>query len=351
VPRVTIKEIARRAGVSKGAVSYALNGRPGVSEATRARVLEVAAELEWRPNSAARMLSGARTRTFGLVLTRKPETLGNEPFFMHFVAGLERVLGPRGHGLLLQVADDLEVEMTTLRTWASERRVDAVVVVDLRVGDPRVPLLEELGMPAVVVGDPSLAGSLPSVGTDDAAAVEEAVRHLVGLGHQRLARVAGSADLGHVQIRDLAFSAAAAAAGASALVLHTDFSAERGGEMTKALLAGDDAPTAVLFDNDLMAVAGLSALTGAGVRVPEEVTLVAWDDSSLCRVTHPTLTAMGYDVVAYGAAVAEHAFEVLEGSAPSPGRVRTPDLRVRGSSGPPPREPVRPSAADLAEQP
>lgn len=350
MPRVTINEIARRAGVSKGAVSYALNGRPGVSEATRARVLEVAAELDWRPDSAARMLSGARTMTFGLVLTRQPETLGSEPFFMQFIAGLERVLGPRGHGLLLQVADDLEVEMATLRTWAFERRVDAVVVVDLRVQDPRVPLLEKLGIPAVVVGDPSLAGDLPCVWTDDAAAVEEAVQHLVALGHRRLARVAGSADLGHVQIRDLAFSAAAAAAGVSALTLHTDFSGERGGEVTRDLLSGDNAPTALLFDNDLMAVAGLSALTEAGVRVPEQVTLVAWDDSSLCRITHPTLSAMGHDVVAYGAAAAEHLFQVLEGGSPGAVRVHTPDLRVRGSSGPSAQQPLRPSATSLEGQ-
>ncbi|WP_299038653.1 LacI family DNA-binding transcriptional regulator [uncultured Pseudokineococcus sp.] len=344
MPRVTIKEIAQRAGVSKGAVSYALNGRPGVSEATRARVLQVAAELDWRPNSAARMLSGARTATFGLVLTRQPETLGNEPFFMQFVAGLERVLGPRGHALLLQVAHDLDVEMTTLRTWSAERRVDAVVVVDLRVGDPRVPLLRELGLPAVVVGDPSLAGGLPCVWTDDAAAVEEAVGHLVALGHRRLARVAGSADLGHVQIRDLAFAAATAAAGVSALTLHTDFSGQQGGQVTKDLVLGDSPPTAVLYDNDLMAVAGLSALNEAGVSVPEQVTLLAWDDSALCRVTHPRLSAVGHDVVAYGAAVAERLFQLLDGSPPDPVLAHTPRLHERASSGPPPGGPVRPRA-------
>lgn len=344
MPRVTIKEIAQRAGVSKGAVSYALNGRPGVSEATRARVLAVAAELDWRPNSAARMLSGDRTKTFGLVLTRRPETLGNEPFFMQLVAGLEGVLAPRGHGLLLQLAHDLDVEKATLRTWAAERRVDAVVVVDLRVEDPRVPLLQELGLPAVVVGDPSLAGGLPCVWTDDAAAVEEAVTYLAALGHRRLARVAGNADLGHVQIRDLAFSAAAAAAAVSALTLHTDFSGQQGAQVTKDLVLGDQPPTAVLFDNDLMAVAGLSALSEAGVSVPEQVTLVAWDDSALCRVTHPRLSAVGHDVVAYGAVVAEHLFQLVEGFAPGDVLAHTPRLRVRASSAPPPGHPVRPSA-------
>lgn len=91
--RVTIKEIARRAGVSKGAVSYALNNQPGVSEATRARVLKVAEELEWVPNRAARQLSAARSETFGLVLARTAKTLSEEPFYMGFVGGVESVLG------------------------------------------------------------------------------------------------------------------------------------------------------------------------------------------------------------------------------------------------------------------
>ena len=95
--RVTIKEIARRCGVSQGAVSYALNNQPGVSAATRARVLRVAAELEWVPNRAARQLSAARSETFGLVLARTVQTLVEEPYFMGFVGGVESVLGEKSY--------------------------------------------------------------------------------------------------------------------------------------------------------------------------------------------------------------------------------------------------------------
>lgn len=333
--RVTIREIARRAGVSKGAVSYALNGRPGVSRETRERVLAVARELDWVPNSAARMLSGARTETFGLVLARTPETLGQEPFFMELVAGLESVLARRSYALMLQVAQDLEQEMATYRKWTAERRVDAVVVVDLRVDDPRVPLLESLQLPALVVANRSLAGTLPCVWSDDAAGAGSAVRHLADLGHRRLARVAGPAELGHVGIRDRAFAASVEAAGLQAVTVRTDFSGEAGAAATRELLGRTDPPTALLYDNDLMAVAGLSVLAGLGRRVPDDVTLVAWDDSSLCRVTHPTLTAMSHDVVAFGAAVAEHLFAVLDGEEREDACVSVPELVVRGSSAPP----------------
>ena len=141
MPRVTIKEIARRCGVSQGAVSYALNNQPGVSEATRARVLKVAAELEWVPNWAARQLSAARSETFGLVLARTVQTLIEEPYFMGFVGGVESVLGEKSYALALQVVADLDEEQATYRKWAAERRVDGVIVVDLRVADPRIPLL------------------------------------------------------------------------------------------------------------------------------------------------------------------------------------------------------------------
>ena len=157
--RVTINEIARRSGVSKGAVSYALNNRPGVSAEARARILAVADQLGWAPNRTARLLSGSRTDSFGLVLARDPRTLASEPFYMEFVAGLESVLSTRSYALLLQVCVDLDSELATYRKWSSERRVDAVVVVDVRVDDPRLPLLTELELPALFVGDPSVTDS------------------------------------------------------------------------------------------------------------------------------------------------------------------------------------------------
>ena len=180
--RVTINDIARRAGVSKGAVSYALNGRPGVSASTRQRILAVADELGWAPNRTARMLSGSRTDTFGLILARQARHLGSEPFSMEFVAGLDSVLAEQSYALLLQLNRDLDAEMETYRRWSSERRVDAVAVVDLRVGDPRVALLESLDLPAVFVGDPSLSRGHTTVWTDDASAMADAVGQLASLG-------------------------------------------------------------------------------------------------------------------------------------------------------------------------
>lgn len=334
--RVTINEIARRSGVSKGAVSYALNNRPGVSDETRARILAVAEQLGWAPNRTARLLSGSRTDTFGLILARDPRTLASEPFYMEFVAGLESVLSTRSYALLLQVCVDLASELDTYRKWSSERRVDAVVVVDLRVDDPRLPLLAELELPAVFVGDPSVTGSFLTVWTDDTTAMDAAVAYLVSLGHRRIARVSGLDDLSHVQIRDRAFLAATSAHGAEGRIHVADFSAEGGRAATRALLQHPGSPTAVMFDNDLMAVSALSALSELGVAVPSQLSVLAWDDSALCEITHPQLSAMSHDVMGSGAHVATRLFDLLDGAPPAAYLDSTPRLVVRGSTAPPP---------------
>jgi DNA-binding LacI/PurR family transcriptional regulator len=334
VPRVTIKEIARRAGVSKGAVSYALNGQPGVSAATRARVLKVAEELEWVPNRAARQLSAARSETCGLVLARSAKILSEEPFYMGFVGGVESVLSEKAYALALQVVPDLGSEMATYRKWAAEQRVDGVIIVDLRVDDPRIPLLRKLDLPAVLVGDPALADGLTCVWTDSTTAMTVAVEHVAGLGHHLVARVAGPPEHGHVWIRDQAFAAVSDRLGLASRVVHTDFSGEEGAAATRELLSAADRPTAIIYDNDLMAVAGLSVVNGLGLRSPSDVTLVAWDDSTLCRITHPTLTAMSHNIVAYGAEVAQRMFDLLDGAKPAAHLYSTPALLVRESSGP-----------------
>lgn len=334
--RVTINDIARHAGVSKGAVSYALNGRPGVSEKTRTKILDVASELGWAPNRTARMLSGSRTETFGLVLARDPRTLGSEPFYMEFVAGLQSELSQRGYALLLQLTPTSVDELELYPRWWSEQRVDAVVVVDVRVSDPRVSALSDLGVPAVFVGDPAMTGGFTTVWTDDATAMATALQRLVELGHRRFGRVAGPPGLSHTRVRDLAFLEAVAADGLSGTILHADFSDAAGERATRELWNRPEPPTAIVFDNDLMAIAGLSALAELGISVPHEVSLLAWDDSALCTITHPKLSALHHDVMAFGAHVGRRLFDLLEGAAPAAHLDSTPVLVERESTAPAP---------------
>ena len=142
--RATISDIAQRAGVSKGAVSYALNGRPGVSDDTRERIVSIARELGWYPNRAARALSAERADACGLVLARPAKMIALEPFFMEFVAGVESELSSRSIALTIQLVGSVDQEVEVYRRWWGERRVDGVLVFDLRNDDPRVEELVRL---------------------------------------------------------------------------------------------------------------------------------------------------------------------------------------------------------------
>jgi DNA-binding LacI/PurR family transcriptional regulator len=333
--RPTIADIAEAAGVSKGAVSYALNGRPGVSELTRARVLEIAARMGWHPSSAARALSDGRAGAIGLVVDRPAWVLGIEPFFMRLISGVEAGLAATGTALLLQVTEDAGAEAEAYRRWWGERRVDGVLLVDLREPDPRPALLAELGLPAVAVGHAGRLPGVTSVWIDDAVAVRETLAYLAATGHRRIARVAGPPDFAHTRERGEAFEAAAEELGLGGIpCVYTDYSGEDGARATRRLLSGTERPTAVVYDNDVMAVAALGVAQEMGVAVPGELSLVAWDDSELCRLVHPALTAVSRPVPEYGQRAAEVLLAHVRGEPVADVLLDPPVLVPRGSTAP-----------------
>ncbi|MFC3898321.1 LacI family DNA-binding transcriptional regulator [Lentzea rhizosphaerae] len=242
----------------------------------------------------------------GLVLARPARLLGVEPFFMEFIAGIEERLAERDLSVLLHVVADHEAEIAAYRRWAARGLVDATVVVNPVVDDPRPAVLRELGLPAVVVGD---GGGLPDVRTDHSGPVLEALGHLLDLGHRRIARVTGPSALQHTQAR----TAALLSRCPEAVIVEGDYSEEAGAKLTTALLNLAEPPTAILYDNDVMAVAGLVAATSSGVAVPSQLSLVAWDDSTLCRLASPALTTMSVDVHQFGVLVAESVLECADG--------------------------------------
>jgi DNA-binding LacI/PurR family transcriptional regulator len=337
--RVTIRDIAERAGVSKGAVSYALNGRPGVSDMTRERILAIARELGWYPNRAARALSAARADACGLVLARPARTIALEPFFMEFIAGVESELATRSVALTIQLVRDVDEEIAVYRRWWGEHRVDGVLMVDLRVDDPRVDVLTRLGLPAVVVGGPLENGALPAVFHDEGSVVIEAVQYLAALGHTRIAQVTGVGAFVHTAQRSAAFARAMADLGLQADVLETDYSAESGARATRKLLSLPDPPSAIVYDSDLLAVTGLGVVQQMGFSVPDDVSIIGWDDSLISQVVHPPLTAITRDITAFGVAATRQLFAAIDGTAQDV-EIARGELTIRGSTGRPVRAAV-----------
>jgi DNA-binding LacI/PurR family transcriptional regulator len=273
----------------------------------------------------------------GLVLSGAAPRVGVEPFFMELVAGMEEVLTPTGASVLLLVTPDMRSELATYRRWTAEKMVEAVVVVNLVHGDPRPARLAKLGLPAVLAG--SYAGPEPftSVVTDDVRAMSAAVELLASLGHRVVGRVSGPAELVHTAERTAGMRAAGARLGVEVRIVEADYTAEAGARAARELLAGSPTPTAIVFDNDVMAVAAEEDLVRTGVRVPAEVSLLACDDSPLCELAVPPLSAMNVNVHEHGATIGRAVLEVLSGA---PRRTHAgPPIHIqrRGSTGRAPR--------------
>lgn len=331
----TINDVASAAGVSKGAVSFALNGRPGISADTRRRILETAESLGWSPSTRARALSVSKALAVGLVIARPPEILRADAFFPSFIAGLETVLSQRGHALLLQVAEG--DDHAAHRRLAQEGRVDGVFVTDLQDDDGRPALLEELALPAVLIG-PHLgeqSGARQSaLGVDDAPGIRAAVQHLIGLGHTRIAHVSGPRHTIHGRSRREAWSQTLLEAGLSeGPCVEADFSAESGARAMGTLLELAERPTAVVFANDLMAMAGLSLALSRGVAVPDDLSITGFDDMEISAHLQPSLTSVHTDVVAWGRAAATRLLELIDNEEPTPADLPDARLVVRSSTG------------------
>ncbi|MBM7476088.1 LacI family DNA-binding transcriptional regulator [Curtobacterium herbarum] len=320
--RTTIADIAARAGVSISAVSFALNGRPGVSEATRERVRQVARDLDWQPHTAARALGGAKAGSIGFVLNRPARTLGTESFFGDLISGIQLGLTGTHIGMTLLVARDAEEELETYRDWWRGHRVDGVIVIDPRRDDDRLRLLAELGMPSVVVGShPSPAGAAPSVWIDDSDATDTVLRYLRALGHRRIAHVSGPPEFEHTALRiDRVRAFAGDDPDDRTESVPTDYSAEAGAAATRRLLSGATRPTAIVFDNDVLAVAGLGVASEMGVRVPQDVSIVSFDDSAMIRLVRPAITSLTRDTVELGQRAAVLLREQIEADTALPSR-------------------------------
>ncbi|GHJ43898.1 LacI family transcriptional regulator [Catellatospora sp. TT07R-123] len=333
----TMADIAARAGVSRVAVSYALNGRPGVSDEVRERIVRIAREVGFSANGPAQALHGTVVRAVGLTMRRPSAAFHIEVFRRELISGVQAELMTRGIGLALQFVDSLDAELEVYRRWGADRRVSGVLLCDLVADDPRVDLMAALDLPAVVVGGPVSGPRLSSVWNDDAAAVTESVLYLAALGHRRITRVGGPAEMLHTRQRNEAFLAACAQAGAHGLVLASDYTGEAGAQATRRILsAREQRPTAICYDNDVMAVAGLAVAAEMGLAVPADLSIVAYEDSPLCQVVHPPLTVLRRDIVAYGAHAARLLFDLIAGLPARSVLDHVATLAVRESTSPAP---------------
>jgi LacI family transcriptional regulator len=345
VPRLeeglaTITEVAREAGVGVGTVSRVVNGSASVRDETRRRVLEAIARLGYAPNAAARALSTGRTATVGVVA----------PFFtrasvMARLRGISRVLDANGYGLVIFDVERPEQAPASFGELAGRGRVDAVLAITLVPDDAELERFAAAGIPVVLVDREH--PSLPSVMIDDMAGGRLATEHLLALGHERIAFIGDiePCDARPIARRRAGYDAALRAAGIEpddALVRSVEHGHERAAEEARTLLALPEPPTAIFAASDDQALAVLAAAAEDGVRVPDDLSVVGFDDVETARWAG--LTTVAQPLEQSGEQGAELVLAALAGEPVTPCELEL-QLVVRATSAPPSPNRRRPIAA------
>ncbi|RLE27836.1 LacI family transcriptional regulator [Candidatus Acetothermia bacterium] len=331
---VTIKDVARAAGVSPSTVSRALNDSPLIREETKARIRRIAEELGYERNELARGLVMGASGAIGLVI---PDI--TNPFFAEVTRGVGEVAHARGYGVILcNTEEDPERERSYIRLLR-RKRVDGLILTTVTAEDPYLKALARSKTPFVLVSRASQVVPAPYVGADDRLGGRLAVEHLVGLGHRRIAFIGGPPDVQSCVDRLAAFEAVLAEAGIPIRedwLLFSDFTQGSGYQAGKKLLSSEDRPTAVFAANDVVALGVLQAADELGLRVPEDLSVVGYDDISYAALPRIQLTTVAQPSFEMGTIAAEWLLTVREGKPQRRlYRLLTPRLVVRQTTAPP----------------
>ncbi|MGV3616624.1 MAG: LacI family DNA-binding transcriptional regulator [Fimbriimonas sp.] len=347
---VTMSDIAERAGTSVAAVSVTLNGAKSttlkVSPETRRRIESAAEELGYRRNPHARALATGKSRILGLMLPHAFAYAVHDPFYSLLTTGVTAAASRHGYNVMLYSAAAEDEGDRAVR--AIDRLVAGIVFVSPPADTELYGECESQGIPyATILAGPD--GGPFTIDSDDYAGGLLATRHLVGLGHRRIAHLGGTAGVVTTEPRLRGYLDALGEADLEPLALKGEFTRASGYENTRSLLQGKAGPTAVFAANDLAAHGAIDAITEAGLSVPNDVAVVGYDDTWYATITRPTLTSVCMDVPAIGRHAAEAILNSLEGGESAPRHLRLPvSLSVRESCGGLHRSyPAPPSSSEL----
>ncbi len=335
--KITIKDIARIANVSHTTVSRAINDKSRIHPKTKEKILSIARELNYQPNFFARSLITKRTKILGLVIT----TIAN-PFYIELAQGIETTARAFGYNIILCSTDyELSNEKKYIDMLRS-KGVDGIIFTSAHIGDPNIIELAEEGFPIILVNrrtyHPTVRDKVDYVGVDNILGGYLAVEHLIRLGHERIGIIGGSSEssVGFERLEG----------GKKALknyglemredyFLEGDFLKESGYQGGKRFLRMEKPPTAIFSTNDYMALGTYQALLEEGVRIPEEIALVGFNDIEFSSMRGIELTTVGQKKYEMGALAVKKLVERIEGDRTGSSRevILEPELIIRRTCG------------------
>lgn len=331
---VKITDVARHAGVSPSTVSYALSGKRPISEETRRRVEESARLLGYRPHAGARALAGRRSDVLALVLPLRAGI--NVPVVMQYVVSAVTTARRYDHDVLLLTQEEGE---EGLRRVAETALVDALIVMDVQLHDPRLPLLRDLDRPSVLIGVPAESGGLTCIDLDFEVAGEVCVEHLARLGHRAVALVGSPPE---VYVRQTAFAqrvvrgftAAADRGGLSSAVHPCEASPEAARGVAERLLREQPALTGVVVHNEAVMEPLIDAFEELGLRVPADLSITAICPDELAESLRVPVTSVALPSAEVGTRAVELLVKKLGGTTVPEATLLPPRMTERASTAP-----------------
>ncbi|KKK36452.1 LacI family transcriptional regulator [Mesobacillus campisalis] len=333
---VTIKDVAKAANVAPSTVSRVIANSPRISEKTKEKVREVMKQLGYHPNFIARSLASQATRAIGLVLPSSTDIVSQNPFFPIVLGGLSDGAHSKQYALHMTTGKTEEEIFEGVVSMVQGGRVDGVILLSSRVEDPLVSYLLEQDFPFVVIGKPfKNVEQITHVDNDNFKAAKDATNYLLSLGHEQIGFIGGNLNLVVTVERLLGYEKALRDAGLPLIneyVIHDEFLREGGREAVQALLALKKLPTAMLVADDLMALGVLNALDELGISVPEDVSIVSFNNVLVAEMARPPLTSVDINIFDLGYEAAKSLIQKIENPKEPTKRIIIPYELVKRSS-------------------
>jgi LacI family transcriptional regulator len=335
VSDLTLEDIALRAGVSRSTVSRVVNAHPNVRESVRKRVLEVIQTTGYHPNLAARTLASQRSWMVGLVLPRSVSSFFADPYFPRLTQGIAQACNQYGYTLGLFLIGTKEDEDKIFPRISRKGLLDGLLLQSGQFGDQLIDRLVNTNMPLVIAGRPFNPHEVSYIDVDNVNAAYNAVSHLIRLGYKRIGTITGMAGSTVTIDRQEGYLKALAERGRDvdeSLIVEGDFTEAGGYYAMKSLLSAR--PDAVFTASDIMAIGAMRAVSEAGLRIPEDIAFVGFDDLPLATLPKPQLTTVRQPIYQFGFKSVELLIDLIEnGIKPARRIILDTELIVRDSCG------------------
>lgn len=322
--KVTIREVAKEAGVSVATVSRYLNSKSYVSESTEKRIKEVMEELNFKPNEIARGLAKKKTNTIALII---PDIMN--PFFPELVVAIEKIAKEKGYSLILINSNEESLQADSFWSSLKSRYIDGLILASFQFHEEVLKEMENSGIPFVRIDRAADNDSENSIGMDNFKGAKLAVSHLAEIGCHKIAHISGPASFPPAmnRLRGYLRSLKALNPEQQPIVYEGDFTLDSGRLLTEQMIKEHEDIDGIFLANDMMAIGSLKALTLLGKKVPEDVALIGFDGIKLTQMVEPEISTIEQPIYDIGVLATNRLIDLVEGRKDSNGHVKL-DVRL-----------------------